>query len=83
MSSNDPIKRLALTPNAIRVLEDAIERGLRGLPAFEAAATTGGARERRELADERARIVRAEAARGLPLVRWWRRCMTRSTSRSP
>lgn len=60
MSSDDPITRLALTPNAIRVLEDAIERGLRGLPAFEAAAATGGARERRELADERARIVRLQ-----------------------
>ena len=60
MSSDDPITRLALTPNAIRVLEDAIERGLRGLPEFEAAALAGGTRERRALADERARIVRLQ-----------------------
>ena len=60
MSSSDPIIRLALTSSAIRILEDAIERGLRGLPEFEAAALDGGASERRTLANERARIVRLQ-----------------------
>ena len=60
MSSDDPIIRLALTPNAIRVLEDTIERGLRGLSEYEAVALAGGASERRALAKERDRIVRLQ-----------------------